>query len=141
MSRTFSLALVFLFVFGLVSSCENMSCGCDPAPSYSANALLYTWQLDEIAIGGQSAAKGNDIKDRYKLQFKNDGAYTQTQLLDNSTTAGTWKLTGQGNRLLEITDHKGTTNTYNLGNVDNSTLVYSFINKEQLLEQRIFSRQ
>ncbi|QIX62679.1 lipocalin family protein [Hymenobacter sp. BT18] len=141
MSRTFSLALVFLFVFGLVSSCENTSCGCDPAPSYSASALLYTWRLDEVAVGGQSSSKGNDIKDRYKRQFKSDGTYTQTQLDDNSTTTGTWKLTGQNNMLLEITDHKGATATYNLGTVDNTTLVYSFINKDQLLEQHIFSRQ
>lgn len=141
MSRTFSLTLVFLFIFGLVSSCENTSCGCDPAPTYSANSLLYTWRLDEIAVGGRTTERQEEIKDRYTLKFKADGTYTQTQLDDNSTTAGTWKLMGQNNTLLEITDHKGTTATYTLGAVDATALVYSFINKDQLLEQREFSRQ
>jgi hypothetical protein len=136
---------LFLLLFGLaglsVASCSKKD---DPTPqAQSATSQQLTtgsWRLDEIRQSGQVASSGTGIKDRYSLQFKSDGTYTQKLLADNTTYNGTWALQNN-NTTLHFTDQKGANNDYALTSLKATELRYSYTNKSSQTEELVFSAQ
>ncbi|QDA59138.1 lipocalin-like domain-containing protein [Hymenobacter jejuensis] len=131
-TRTQAILLSCLLLTTLLSSCDPSSCGCapPPAPHVTAAQLLHKWQQSELQIGTPSVVvRDNDIKNRYAIEFRTDGTYTQTLLADNSTYTGTWMLMEPDNRMLHLTDQKGDIQEYTIISVSDQTLVYSRPNK------------
>ncbi len=89
--------------------------------------------------GGQTTSAGAAIKDRYKLTFRNDGSYTQTLLSDNTTFTGVWMFMNS-NTSLHIIDHKGDSHEYTITRLDNQQLRYGHPNKDNKLEEYVFSQ-
>lgn len=140
MRRSFSLFLFFLCLFGLVGSCDNTSCGCDPIPPITAAQLAYKWRLDEIRIGDQITSSSAAIKDRYTIEFRPDGGYTQTLLADGTTFDGTWKTEGNGNRELRLIDHKKAPHNYRLSLATSTELRYGYVNNDGKHEDYLFTK-
>ena len=99
-----------------------------------------SWRLDQIKEAGQVTSSGAGIKDQYSLTFRTDGSYTQKLLADNTTYNGTWMLMSN-NSMLHLTDHKGTENAYTVVSLTSTELRYSFTNKTNQTEERVFSAQ
>lgn len=140
MKRPLILFAVFFSTFFMVGSCDNTSCGCDPAPvsSVITAQIAQKWRLDEVYRNNQLASSGTNIKDRYTLQLRADGSSTQTLLADNTTHNGTWKI-NESTMLLTLTDHKNTVQDYVVGKVSNQELRYSWINKSGEAEELRFT--
>jgi hypothetical protein len=100
--------------------------------------LVHTWQLDQIMAGGQYT-DGPNIKDRYRIQFMADGRYAQTLLADSTRYVGTWKLAGDGNHTLQLTDHKGAAQEYTINGASSQKLLYGRGNKENKYELYTFT--
>ena len=140
--RTLSLAVA-------VASLSLASCSKDndPQPTPTTAVAAQTqqlttgnWRLDQIKEGGQVTSSGNGIKDQYSLTFRANGTYTQKLLADNSTYEGTWMLMNN-NSVLHLVDHKGTSNQYTLSGFSATEMRYTFTNKNNVAEERIFSAQ
>ncbi|AHJ96699.1 hypothetical protein [Hymenobacter swuensis] len=126
-TRTVLFAL-FLATPAALTSCQDpIDCGCTPPPvepvTSAALTRIATWWLNEASNAGQTTST-DAIKDRYSMQFKPDGTYTQTMLADGTTYAGAWMLMGTDNRILHLTDHKGAAQEYNVDGVNADKLVY-----------------
>lgn len=146
MLRTVTNYLRITLLAGALASCnaapgiEGIKCGCTPPPPEPVTTaqLVHTWQLEQIMANGQYT-KGADIKDRYRIQFMADGRYAQTLLADSSAFAGTWKVSGEGNHTLHLTDHKGTVQEYTINGANKETLLYGRSNKENKYELYTFT--
>jgi hypothetical protein len=130
--------LVFAF-FGLaLSSCQTDD---DPTPTISSQYLAVgSWRLDAIREAGQTVSSGTAIKDRYTFTFRPDGTYTQTLLDDGETFDGSWMLMGN-NAILHFTDHKGDDHQYTLTSLTATELRYSWVNRDNVVEEYVFSPQ
>jgi hypothetical protein len=132
----------FLFVFAFLGlalgSCQTDDE--DPAPTTISSQYLTvgSWQLDAIQQNSQTTSSGSNIKDRYTLNFRPDGTYTQKLLADNTSFTGTWMLMG-GNTILHFTDHKGADHQYTLASLTATELRYNWVNKENKIEELVFS--
>jgi len=132
--------LVFAFLGLALSSCQTDDDD-DPAPAINSQDLTVgSWRLDAIQEAGQTVSSGTAIKDRYSLTFRPDGTYTQKLLDDNTTFDGTWMLMG-GNTILHFTDHKGDDHQYTLTSLTATELRYNRVNKENVVEENVFSAQ
>jgi hypothetical protein len=140
MRRSSILFLFFLCLFGVVGSCDNTSCGCDPIPPITTSQLAYKWRLDEIRIANQITSSSAGIKDRFTIEFRPDGSYTQTLLADGTTFDGTWKIAGSGNRELRLIDHKKAPHDYRLSLATSTELRYGTINSGGKNEDYLFTR-
>ncbi|SHL51136.1 lipocalin family protein [Hymenobacter psychrotolerans] len=114
----------------------------DAKPVATLSQLLATgvWRLDSIEANGRTTSSGTGIKDRYTLTFRPDGTYTQDQFVNGDTYNGTWMLMNN-NTLLHFTDHKGDDHEYTLMNLTESELRYRWTNKDNELEDFVFSAQ
>lgn len=114
----------------------------EPKPTATLSQLLTTgvWRLDSVLENGQPASSGTGIKDRFTLTFRADGTYTQNQFVNGTTYDGTWMLMNN-NTLLHFTDHKGDDHEYTLMNLTESELRYRWTNKDNELEDFVFSAQ
>jgi hypothetical protein len=141
MVSTFRSPLLFLSLAFAGLSLGNCSKKDDSEPTNITNPLLTTgtWRLDQIIQDGQVTSSGASIKDRYTLKFVTGGAYTQTLLADNTAYNGTWTLEKSND--FHLTDYKGTKNDYKLDNLTSTELRYSFTNKTNQSEVRVFSAQ
>ncbi|MCC2548083.1 hypothetical protein LJY25_16660 [Hymenobacter sp. BT175] len=135
-SRLSALCLLLLVLVGTLASCTKTE---EAAPAIQPAELLYTWQIDQIVQGGQTTSAGASIKDRYRLSFRNDGSYTQTLLSDNTTYQGEWTFLSN-NTILHLIDHKGAHLEYTITRLDNQQLRYGHTNKDNKLEEYVFSR-
>jgi hypothetical protein len=138
-----TLAPVFALLFGLLtllSSCDENS-DPEPTPEITPAALTASssWRLDEISLNGQTSSSGATIKDRYTLNFRPGGSYTQTLLADSTAYVGTWML--MGSNVLHFVDHKGDSHEYTLKGLTSQKLRYSWINKAGHTEEDLFSAQ
>ncbi|WP_022823897.1 lipocalin family protein [Hymenobacter norwichensis] len=134
---------VFLLVFAFwglaLSSCQTDDD--DPAPSVSSQYLTVgSWRLDAIQEAGQTVSSGSGIKDRHSFTFRPDGTYTQTFLDDGETFDGSWMLMGS-NTILHFTDHKGDDHQYILVSLTATELRYNWVNKDNVVEEYVFSAQ
>ncbi|GAB3227083.1 hypothetical protein GCM10027346_10060 [Hymenobacter seoulensis] len=131
MIRISSLLVMLLLSAGFgLSSCEVFSepkCGCTPPPpepiKAAALSQVSTWWLYEHKVGDQFARE-DAIKDRFSMQFRADGTYTQTMLSDGTDYEGTWMLMGTDNRTLHLTDHKGSTQEFMMATAGTVMLAY-----------------
>jgi hypothetical protein len=140
--RKFHLPLLLSLTFatGLsLSSCKKDTPTFPTILTPKEQLAVGSWRLDEFKQGGQ-VSTGNAIKDRYSLTFRADGTYTQKILADNTTYPGTWALVND-NTVLNLTDHKGTTNRYPLTALSATELSYIFITPSVQTEERKFSAQ
>ncbi|GAA3955827.1 hypothetical protein [Hymenobacter algoricola] len=143
-SRTLLPLFTLLFgLLGFLSGCnkDNDSTS-DPAPEITLTALTTakSWRLDEIKQNNQTSSSGTGIKDRYTFTFRADGSYTQTLLADNTTYPGVWMLMSN-NTMLHLVDHKGDSHAYTLTGLTAQQLRYRWTNKENKLEEFVFSAQ
>ena len=135
----FSVLIWLVALMGLtLSSCKKD----DPKPETTPAQLLATgtWRLDAIQDNGQTTSSGTAIKDRFTLTFRADGTYTQDQFVNGDTYDGTWMLMNN-NTVLHFTDHKGDDHQYALRSLTATELRYNYTNKDNILEEFVFSAQ
>ncbi|MBO0360801.1 lipocalin family protein [Hymenobacter sp. BT186] len=131
--------LVFAFLGLALSSCQTDDD--DPTPAVSSQYLTVgSWRLDAIREASQTVSTGTDIKDRHSFTFRPDGTYTQTFLEDGETFDGSWMLMGS-NTILHFTDHKGDDHQYTLTSLTATELRYSWVNRDNVVEEFVFSAQ
>lgn len=146
MVRTATTYLKIALLVGTLAGCDavdpaaGIKCGCTPPPPEPVTLaqIVHTWQLEQITTNGQYI-NGTNIKDRYQMKFMADGRYAQMLLADSTTYAGTWKLTGDGNHTLHLTDHKGASQEYTINGVNSQRLLYGRGNKENKYDLYTFT--
>ena len=138
----FPVVLLFLALLGLtLGNCKNNNEPEPEKPTIQASQLTSgSWRLDQIKQNGQVTSSGASIKDQYSLTFRTDGTYTQKILADNTVYNGTWMLMSN-NTILHLTDHKGDDIHYTLASLTATELRYSFTNKNNQIEELVFSAQ
>lgn len=122
-----------------VSSCQKDY----PKPDTTATNPQLTsgsWRLDAIQENGQTTSSGTGIKDRFSLTFRPNSTYTQRLLGTPDSYEGTWMLMGN-NTMLHFVDQKGTNHEYTLRSLTATELRYSYTNKDNKLEEFVFSAQ
>lgn len=136
---------LLLLLTGLASSCgliDAPDCGCAPPPRQPVTAAALTstatWYLQETTVAGKTT-KAADLKDRYSMQFRPTGTYTQTLLADGTQYEGTWMLMGADNRTLHLVDHKGETQEYTIEGAYTESLVYGRLGKTGQYDYFAFS--
>ena len=134
--------LPLLTIIGLsLGSCQKDTENTPKTEQTSTQKLTVgNWRLDQIRQDGAVLSSGAAIKDQYALTFRPDGTYTQRLLADNTRYNGTWMLMSN-NSMLHLTDHKGTENAYTVVSLTSTELRYSFTNKTNQTEERVFSAQ
>ncbi|RSK43197.1 lipocalin-like domain-containing protein [Hymenobacter rigui] len=138
MNRFSFVVLGLLAVSGISSSCSKDDVKPAATTSVVTAQMAQKWRLDDVYLNNQPAGSGSAIKDRYTIQFKADGTYVQTLMADGTTFNGTWKL-DESKMLLNLVDHKGTAQDYNVGKVSNQELRYAWVNKSGETEERRFT--
>jgi hypothetical protein len=122
-----------------VSSCQVD----EPEPTSVAPAAQITtgsWRLDAIQENGQTTSSGTGIKDRFSLTFRPNATYTQRLLGTNDAYDGTWMLMNN-NTMLHFVDHKGASHEYTVRTLTATELRYSYTNKDNKLQEFVFSAQ
>lgn len=134
------LLLLLAFIGLTFGSCKKSD---ETQPPKTATQQLTTgsWRLDQVKQNGQTTGSGANIKDQYSLTFRPDGTYSQKLLSDNTTYQGKAWMLMSNDTVLHLTDQKGTEASYTVLSLTATELRYSFTNKDNQLEERIFSAQ
>lgn len=111
------------FLFAAAASVLALA-GCkkddvEPTDTAPKALLAHEWRLTETRLNGQITGSGSLVKDQYDWHFQNGGGYHLTYVADGSMVQGQWQL---NNSNLQIVDHKGAPHTYNVQQLDGSTL-------------------
>jgi hypothetical protein len=128
----FAALLPGLLALLLVSSCstDNRKCGCAPPPKEPITAAsltrVNTWFLRDLTSAGQ-LYRDDAIPNRYSLQFRADGTYTQLSV-------GTWVLMGDDNSTLHLTDYANVAQEYKVEGATTTALVLSRPEQNNQLE-------